>query len=252
MGGISRHGVAVCFAEEGHGNGDCGRDANLGRLAKLAFMACGDILFDIVSKRRPPETVEESAQRGIVGLVAKCVVRLTKDFVALRGFQHELVPALSLSSPESSIAKEEMPRTFNEFVALRELRIAQSGWIAEKAAYALKFVIALRNVWAGIELDVSCGTCGVVFAVAVVVNVDVVAFAGRGTGGFEECAVGVGRDACVRKTISSSIFNRYSLPKECVYTSRSLGNEGRVATCDYRFKLPRDFRVIILEMESLL
>ncbi len=68
----------------------------------------------------------------------------------LRGFQYELVLALSLSPPESSIAQEKMPHTFNEFLALRELQIVQSGWIAEKAAYALEFVIALRNVWAGV------------------------------------------------------------------------------------------------------
>jgi len=53
------------------------------------------------------------------------------------------VPALSLSPPESSIAQEKMLRTFNEFLVLRELQIVQLGWIAEKAAYALKFIIAL-------------------------------------------------------------------------------------------------------------
>jgi len=35
------------------------------------------------------------------------------------------------------IAKKETPCTFNEFVTLRKLQIAQSGWIAKKAAYAL-------------------------------------------------------------------------------------------------------------------
>ena len=68
---------------------------------------------------------------------------MTKDFGVLRGFQYELVPALGLLPPELSVAQEEIPRTFNKFLVLRELQIVQLGWIAEKAAYALKFIIAL-------------------------------------------------------------------------------------------------------------
>jgi hypothetical protein len=52
-----QHGVNVCFAKEGHGDGNGGQDADLGGLLDLAFVAGGDILFNIMSERRPPKAV---------------------------------------------------------------------------------------------------------------------------------------------------------------------------------------------------
>jgi len=77
------------------------------------------------------------------------IMCLSEGFIMLRGFQHKLVSVLSLSPPESSIAKKETPRAFNEFLALRRQQFMQSGWVAEKVMYALYIVIALRNVRAG-------------------------------------------------------------------------------------------------------
>jgi hypothetical protein len=59
--------------------------------------------------------------------MAERVVRLLEDFIALRWFQHKLVSALSLSPPESSVTEEEMPRTFNKFLALGRQQLMKSG-----------------------------------------------------------------------------------------------------------------------------
>ncbi len=60
-GGRHQHGINVCFTEEGCRDGNCWWDTNLGGLAKLALMAGGDVLFDVISKGRPPELVKDSA-----------------------------------------------------------------------------------------------------------------------------------------------------------------------------------------------
>ena len=69
-------------------------------------------------------------------------MRLPEDFFVLNWVQYQLMAPLCLSSPESAVVNEEMPRTPNEFAALRGLHVANSGRIAEKAVYALNFVIA--------------------------------------------------------------------------------------------------------------
>ena len=51
------HGVDVCFAEEGSGNGDSGRNPDFGGLAELVLMSGSDVLPDIVSNRRPPKAI---------------------------------------------------------------------------------------------------------------------------------------------------------------------------------------------------
>lgn len=71
-------------------------------------------------------------------------MRLPEDFFVLCWVQYQLMAPLCLSSPESAIANEEVPRTPNEFAALGELHVTNSGRIAEKAVYALDFVIARR------------------------------------------------------------------------------------------------------------
>ena len=53
------HSVNVSFAEQGSRDGNCGRDSDFGGLAKLALVAGGDVLFNIVSNQRPPEAIKE-------------------------------------------------------------------------------------------------------------------------------------------------------------------------------------------------
>jgi hypothetical protein len=56
-----QHGVNVCLAKEGCRGGNYWEDMKFGGLMELALMASGDILFDIISKRWPPESVKEGA-----------------------------------------------------------------------------------------------------------------------------------------------------------------------------------------------
>jgi hypothetical protein len=54
------HRVDICLVEQWHWGGDHWGDPNLGRLVDLALVACLNIPPNIVSKRRPLETIEKS------------------------------------------------------------------------------------------------------------------------------------------------------------------------------------------------
>ena len=102
-----KHGVDVYLLKlkDGCEDGDGGQNADLCHLAKLALVISTDIPLDVLLKGGPPKPVEECAVDGVEALMSQMVVSVVNQG-KMRGRRDvKLMPALVLTTPESSICK---------------------------------------------------------------------------------------------------------------------------------------------------
>ena len=108
----------------------------------MTFVASLGVLFDIASECRPPEAVEDGSKCGEVSFVAEFVMCVVEDGAVLWGEEHELVPALCLSSPKAFVMHKELLCSLGKLLAFIEGDVEEVDGVGEDGMDAFEFFFA--------------------------------------------------------------------------------------------------------------